>query len=98
MADVCKHFAMVEVGRALAQARHNRKPFDVSSGEGPIYLDSRIFADAVVESLASDDAHVQDGAHGVMRVMTEAATGIFGAEDRASKLPFFQHLARVGVG
>ena len=95
LADVCKHFAMVEVGRALAQARHNRRAFDVASGEGPIYLDSRILADAVVESLASDDAHVQDGAHGVMRVMKEAATVIFGAEDRASKLPFFQHLARV---
>lgn len=95
LADVCKHLAMVEVGRALAQARHNRKQFDVSSGEGPIYLDSRVLADAVVESLASDNAYVQDGAHGVMKVMQEAATVIFGAPERASKLPFFQHLGRV---
>lgn len=93
--DVCKHFAIVEVGRALAQARHNRKPFDVASGEGPIYLDSRVLAEAVVESLSSDDASVQDGAHTVLNVMKEAATVIFGAPEKASKLPFFQHLGRV---
>lgn len=73
LTDVCKHFAIVEVGRALAQARHTRKHFDVASGEGPIYLDSRILAEAVVESLSSDDASVQDGAHTVLNVMKEAA-------------------------
>lgn len=95
VSDVCKHFAMVEIGRALAQARHNRKPFDVASGEGPVYLDSRVLAEAVVETLSSDDAHVQDGAHAVMNVMKEAAIVIFGVPERASKLPFFQHLGRV---
>ena len=95
VADVCKHFAIVEVGRALAQARHNRKPFDVSSGEGPVFLDSRVLAEAVVESLSSDEPGVQDGAHAVMMVMQEAATVIFGAPEKASKLPFFQHLGRV---
>ena len=95
VADVCKHFAIVEVGRALAQVRHNRKPFDVSSGEGPVYLDSRLLADALVESLSSDSPSVRDSTQAAMQVMKDAAVVIFGSPDRASKLPFFQHLGRI---
>ncbi|RAH67424.1 histone acetyltransferase TRA1 [Aspergillus aculeatinus CBS 121060] len=95
VADVCKHFAVVEVGRALAQARHTRKPFDVHSGEGPVYLDSRVLAEAVVESLSSDNAQVREGAEAAMQVMKDAAAIIFGAPERVAKLPFFQHLGRV---
>ena len=95
VADVCKHFTIVEVGRALAQARHNRKPFDVANGEGPVYLDSRILAEAIVESLSSDHVHVREAAEKAMLVVKEAADVIFGAPDKAAKLPFFQHLGRV---
>ncbi|KAJ6107212.1 hypothetical protein N7523_008535 [Penicillium sp. IBT 18751x] len=95
VADVCKHFTVVEVGRALAQARHNRKPFDVANGEGPAYLDSRILADAIVESLSSDYVQVREAAEKAMLVIKEAANVIFGAPDKAAKLPFFQHLGRV---
>ncbi|KAJ6110780.1 hypothetical protein N7486_003015 [Penicillium sp. IBT 16267x] len=95
VADVCKHFTIVEVGRALAQARHNRKPFEVSNGEGPVYLDSRILADAIVETLSSDSVHVREAAEQAMQVVKEAAGVIFGAPEKASKLPFFQHLGRV---
>ncbi|XRM37421.1 transcription-associated protein 1 [Aspergillus tubingensis] len=95
VADVCKHFAVVEVGRALAQARHTRRPFDVNNGEGPVYLDSRVLAEALVESLSSDNASVRDGAQAAMQVMKDAAAIIFGTPDRVSKLPFFQHLGRV---
>ncbi|KKK18394.1 hypothetical protein P175DRAFT_0247193 [Aspergillus ochraceoroseus IBT 24754] len=95
VSDVCKHFAVVEVGRALAQARHTRRPFDVNSGEGSVYLDSRVLAEAVVESLSSDDTDVRDGAQAAMQVMREAAAVIFGSPDKVTKLPFFQHLGRV---
>ncbi|KAJ5494893.1 hypothetical protein N7539_000009 [Penicillium diatomitis] len=93
--DVCKHLAVVEVGRALAQARHNRKPFDVASGDGPVYLDSRVLAEAIVESLSSDSAQVRDAAEQAMRHVKEAAEIMFGGPEKASKLPFFQHLGRV---
>lgn len=95
VADVCKHFTIVEVGRALAQARHSRKPFDVANGEGPVYLDSRVLAEAVVETLASDTVHVREAGEQALLVVKEAASVIFGAPDKASKLPFFQHLGRV---
>lgn len=95
VADVCKHFTIVEVGRALVQARHNRKSFDVANGEGPVYLDSRILAEAIVECLSSDNARVRDSAEQAMLVVKEAADIIFGAPDKAAKLLFFQHLGRV---
>ncbi|KAB8073752.1 hypothetical protein BDV29DRAFT_133154 [Aspergillus leporis] len=95
VADVCKHFTVVEVGRALAQARHNRKPFDVSSGEGNVYLDSRVLAEAIVECLSSDNVRVREGAQAAMHVMKDASGIIFGSPDRVSKLPFFQHLGRI---
>ena len=95
VADVCKHLAVVEVGRALAQARHNRKPFDVANGDGPVYLDSRILAEAIVETLSSDHAHVRDAAEQAMLYVKEAADIMFGGAEKASKLPFFQHLGRV---
>ncbi|KAL4938978.1 hypothetical protein BDV06DRAFT_44315 [Aspergillus oleicola] len=95
VADVCKHFAMVEVGRSLAQARHTRKAFDVSCGEGSVYLDSRVFAEAVVESLSSDNAEVRDAAKVALQVLKDAAATIFGSPERVTKLPFFQHLGRV---
>lgn len=93
--DVCKHFTLVEVGRALAQARHSRKAFDVAHGEGPVYMDTRILADAIVESLASDNLQVRKAAEEAMQVVRQAASVIFGAPEKASKLPFFQHLGRV---
>lgn len=94
VADVFRHFAVVEVGRALAQIRHTRRPFDVNSGEGPLYLDARVLAEAVVDSLSSDNARVRDAAEAAMRVLRDAAAIIFGAPERASKLPIFQHLGR----
>jgi transformation/transcription domain-associated protein len=95
LADVCRHFVVVEVGRAFAQARHSRKPFDVSSGEGPVYLDSRVLAEVIVDCFSSDNPKVRDAAQHAMEVMKEASTIIFGGPEKASKLPFFQHLGRV---
>ena len=95
VADVFRHFVVVDTGRALAQLRHNRRPFDVNSGEGPLYLDTRVLADAVVECLSSDDVSVREAAEFSLRVTRDAATVIFGSSERASKLPIFHHLARI---
>ncbi|KAL3706148.1 transcription-associated protein 1 [Talaromyces marneffei ATCC 18224] len=93
--DVCRHIVVVEVGRALAQARHTRRPFDVNSGEGPVYLDSRLLANVIVDCLSSDDAKMRDSAKRAMEDIKVAAGVIFGGADKAAKLPFWQHLGRV---
>ncbi|KAN0080763.1 hypothetical protein V8E54_003967 [Elaphomyces granulatus] len=95
VADVCRHFAVIEVGRALAHAKHTRRPFDVLSGEGPVYLDSRVLAEAAVECFSSDNPHVRDAAKASLKVVRDAAGVIFGSPEKAAKFPFFQHLGRI---
>ncbi|KZF20186.1 putative histone acetylase complex subunit Paf400 [Xylona heveae TC161] len=92
--DVCRHFTILEVGRASAQARHLRKPFDVKSGEGPVYVDSRILADAFVESLSSENAAIRDVTVEAIRTVFDCVVVLFGSVEKVSKLPFFLHLAR----
>ncbi|EFE39399.1 hypothetical protein TRV_05919 [Trichophyton verrucosum HKI 0517] len=94
LADVCRHFTIIEIGRSLAQSRHIRRPFSVSLGEGPLYLDTRTLADAVVECLASENPAVRDAAKEVIFNVRSAAVVIFGSAEKAGKLPFFPHLGR----
>ncbi|EER27620.1 Phosphatidylinositol 3- and 4-kinase family protein [Coccidioides posadasii C735 delta SOWgp] len=94
LADVCRHFTIIEVGRALTQARHSRRPFNVSMGEGPLYLDTRVLADSVVECYSSDNPAVRDAAKQAMFTVRDTAVIIFGSPAKIGKLPFFPHLAR----
>lgn len=93
--DVCRHFTVIELGRALAQARHKSKPFDVNSGEGESFLDPRVLADAFVESFASDDMKVRETTEEAIKVVRDTAKTLLGSLEKASKFSFFQHLAKV---
>ena len=93
--DVCRHFTIIELGRSLAWAKHQLKPFDVKSGEGPLCLDSRILAEAIVDCLSSDNHAVRDAAEEAIRNVYDASATIFGSPDKAGRLPFFVHLAKV---
>ncbi|MCJ1310684.1 hypothetical protein MMC25_004350 [Agyrium rufum] len=95
LADICRHFVLVEVGRALAHESYKRKGFNVKGGEGPICLDSRILTDVLVDSLSSDSEEIQGTAESAIKHVYEAATSIFGSKEKAEHLPFFTHLAKV---
>ena len=94
VADVCRHFTLIELGRALAQMKHGQKPFDVSAGEGVLYLDCAVLAEVISESLSSGFPEVRTAAGDAMQVVRDSAVVIFGSEDRVSHLPFFGHLGR----
>lgn len=91
--NTCRHLTILEIGRALAQMKHKLQPFDVRAGEGPLCVDSRILADAIVESLASDNALVREAAEGALREVYDTTTTIFGSETNVGKLTFFTHLS-----
>lgn len=95
LTDVCRHFTIMELGRALAQARHEKKDFDVRAGEGPLCLDSRVLAEAIADTLSSDKATLRDVGQRAIEVMYESAGVILGSQELAEKLPFFSHLADV---
>lgn len=93
LADVCRHFTILEIGRALAHATQREREFDVRAGEGPLYLDSRILAEAIAESLSSDNQTLPTIAEGAIQTVFDASATIFGSGDKVHKLPFFLHLA-----
>ncbi|TID23090.1 hypothetical protein E2P81_ATG02207 [Venturia nashicola] len=94
MKNLCRHFAMLEIGRTLAQVKHARKPYDVNSGEGPLYIDSRIIADAIAESLSSDSEVERNAAEASILAIRDAAAIIFGGPDKLDRMPFFNQLSK----
>ncbi|KAF7559003.1 hypothetical protein G7046_g5162 [Stylonectria norvegica] len=91
--NICRHFAIVEVGRALVDLKRNFSPFDPQAGEGPLHIDTRDLSDAIVECLASDHPDVRDAAQLAIREMHTSTTIIFGSDTNVGRLPFFSHLS-----
>lgn len=95
LSDVARHFMILELGRSMAIAKQNKKAFDVKSGDGPLFLDSRVLAEAIAENLASDNSALRESAETVLRTLYNATAVILGAADRVERFPFFLHLAKV---
>lgn len=95
LTDICRHFTILEMGKALASAKKNAKGFDVKAGEGPLHLDSRILANVIAESLSSDNPKVREAAEGCIKTVHGAAAAVLGSESNVHHLPFFVHLAKV---
>ncbi|KAI9744282.1 MAG: hypothetical protein M1818_002434 [Claussenomyces sp. TS43310] len=90
--NLCQHLTILEVGRALAEIKHKMQPFNVKAGEGPLCIDSRILADAIVESLASDMVLVREAAERALQEVYDTAATIFGSNSNVGRLSFFTHL------
>ncbi|KAL2266473.1 hypothetical protein VTJ83DRAFT_5825 [Remersonia thermophila] len=91
--NLARHFTIVEVGRALVEMNKASKPFDVKSGEGPLYLDNRVLSDAILESLASENVDIREAAEALIKEMFDAAAIIFGSPTQVARLSFFNSLA-----
>lgn len=91
--NVCRHFTIVEVGRAIVDFRRVMAPFDPKAGEGPICIDTRMLGDAIVESLASDQPEVREVAESALREIHQTSVTLFGNESYVGKLPFFAYLS-----
>lgn len=90
--NLCRHFAIIEVGRALVDLKRGASPFDVNAGEGPMCLDSRVLCDAILESLASDHPDVREAAQRATQEVYNSATTILGSSAHVGRLTFFHHL------
>ncbi|KAG6015295.1 hypothetical protein E4U54_003762 [Claviceps lovelessii] len=91
--DICRHFAIIEVGRSLVDLKRNFSPFDPKAGEGPLCIDTRVLSDAIVESLASDHPDVRDAAKRAIQKLYKSTAIIFGSESHVGRLPLFSHLS-----
>nr|OQO29722.1 hypothetical protein B0A51_03481 [Rachicladosporium sp. CCFEE 5018] len=97
LTGVYRHFMLVELGTALGKEKHKNRPFEVRAGEGPVYVETGVLADAISDSLSSDLKGVRDVAEAAMQSCHEVASKIFGSEAQAENLPFFGHLAETFV-
>ena len=95
LSDVCRYITVVEVGRALAEARHKSKPFNVAAGDGALHLDTKVLAEVFVECFSSDDVKIREAAESTIFTIKKIAVTIFGSSQKAAKLPFFSHLAKI---
>ncbi|KAI9712347.1 MAG: hypothetical protein M1820_001560 [Bogoriella megaspora] len=94
LTNVCRHFIILEVGKALSLAKHMQKPFDVMSGEGPVVLESTVLADAFLDSLSSEKIEVREVAEQAILATREVVTTIFGSAEKIDRLQFYAHLLR----
>ncbi|KFY73637.1 hypothetical protein V499_06289 [Pseudogymnoascus sp. VKM F-103] len=92
---VCRHLTILEVGNALAEFKLKRQPFDIKAGEGPVVIDSRVLADAITESLSSDNILVREAAERALREVFDSTAIIFGSSAQVGRLSFFTHLSNV---
>ncbi|KJX98434.1 transformation/transcription domain-associated protein [Zymoseptoria brevis] len=92
---IYRHFMIVELGVAVAKEKHKRRPFDVRSGEGPVYVETSVLADAICQSLASEQKTIREVAEDAMLSCLKIASTIFGDAQKAECLPFFSRLAEV---
>ncbi|KAI1339027.1 FAT domain-containing protein [Xylariaceae sp. FL0016] len=92
--NLCRHFTIIEVGRALVDCKKENSPFDPTAHEGPLFIDTRVLADAIVESLASDLPDVRDAAFRAIRAVYDSAVTVFGSENSVGRLGFFHHLSK----
>ncbi|KAK4104754.1 hypothetical protein N658DRAFT_418642 [Parathielavia hyrcaniae] len=91
--NLARHFTIIEVGRALVDMKKAYSPFDTKSGEGPLFVDSRVLSDAILESLASENPDIRDAAERLIKEMYNSAVTIFGSSTHVARLTFFNSLA-----
>lgn len=89
MANIYRHFTILEIGRAIIEARQDPNSFTVDGGEGLMTLDHRVLIGAIVESLSSEKSDVREAAEEAILKIRDAATTIFGSRDKVLKLPLF---------
>lgn len=90
--NLCRHFAIIEVGRALVDCKRSASPFDVNAGEGPMCLDTRVLCDAILESLASELPDVREAAQRATQEVYNSAAIILGSSSHVFRLTFFHNL------
>ena len=94
---VYRHFMLVELGTALGKEKHKRRLFDIRCGEGPMYIETSILAEAICDSLASDSKVVRETAEKAMKACVSIAKTLFGSEEKAECLPYFAKMAETFV-
>jgi len=93
VANLARHFTLLELGTQFATLKHRSKPFDVHAGEGPVFIESDVISEAIGESLASEHSAVRDAAEQAIMTMRDTIKTIFGDDTQLDKFAFFNELS-----
>jgi transformation/transcription domain-associated protein len=94
MQSLCRHFILLEVGKAFQLYKSRALKMDIKSGEGPLFIDSRVLADAISQSLTSDLVDEREAAEATITAVWDAAEIVLGNRERGDRLPFFVQLMK----
>ena len=92
--SVTRHFTIIELGQALCDFGKKSKEFDVNVGEGSVYLHTKLLADVLADCFASENIAIREAASSVLFTIRDTAKAMFGAVEKAARLPFFSHLTQ----
>ncbi len=92
---LARHFTIIEISMALVDLKRRNTKFDSKAGEGPLYLDTRVLADALLESLACEQPEIREGAERAILEIHDTAATIFGSTQHVPRLKFFRELAAI---
>jgi transformation/transcription domain-associated protein len=95
LTNVCRYITILEVGRSLIEKKKKTQLFDIKAREGLLTIDSKVLADAIVESLASDMPQVREAAEAAIQEIYDSTTIIFGSDAEIFKLSFFSYLSSI---
>ncbi|KAF2743549.1 hypothetical protein M011DRAFT_471297 [Sporormia fimetaria CBS 119925] len=93
--NLARHFTLLEIASKLAQQKHVKKPFNVHSGEGPVYIEGNVFSDALGDSLASENGAVRDAAERAIITMRDTAKIVFASPEDIDHFPLFEDLSKI---
>ncbi|KAK4169055.1 hypothetical protein QBC43DRAFT_84730 [Cladorrhinum sp. PSN259] len=91
--NIARHFTIIEIGRAFVEMKRSASPFDPKSGEGPLFTDTRVLSDAILESLSSEHPDIREAAERMIKEIYASAVTIFGGPRHIHRLTFFSNLA-----
>lgn len=87
---VCRHFVVLEVGRAVEDKTYDHVTLAIDAGEGRLAIENHVLIDAMVESLASEKHQVREAVSDALVVIHQTATVILGSSpENVTKLPLF---------
>lgn len=95
LTSLARHFTFLELGLHYAALKHKDKPFEVESGEGPLFIESCVLPEVLGQALASDHVAVRDAAERAILTMRDTAKTIFSSQEKLDSFPLFHEFVQV---
>ncbi|CAB4408939.1 unnamed protein product [Rhizophagus irregularis] len=91
--DICKHFALLEVGEAIDFRNTREKKIDFHNYEKKYNLENKIMVDALVEVMTSENSKLRELAASALKIIYETCILVTGTKEVIYYFPMFHVLA-----